>query len=60
MDYTYDDLYRLETAASTDFTLGDYSRNYAYDEVGNMICKSDLSYSEYPCSKALVIVEYSY
>jgi RHS repeat-associated protein len=43
MDYTYDDLYRLQSASSTGFSIGDYSRSYGYDPIGNMTCKSSIN-----------------
>jgi len=41
-DFTYDDLYRLTRASSTDAAYGgDYLRTYAYNAIGNITNKSD-------------------
>jgi RHS repeat-associated protein len=48
IDFTYDDLYRLLTASTTDAVSGgDYLRTYTYNEIGNITNKSDLGYYVY-------------
>lgn len=48
VDYTYDDLYRLTAASSTDAVYGtDYSRTYTYDSIGNFTNKSDIGTYSY-------------
>ena len=39
--YTYDDLYRLTIASTTNASTTDYLRNYTYNAIGNITNKSD-------------------
>src|SRR3989344_4583685 len=40
--YTYDNLYRLTRASSTDAVLTNWLQTYAYDDLGNITSKSDV------------------
>lgn len=40
--YTYDALYRLTRASTTDAVVSDWLETYSYDNLGNMLSKSDV------------------
>ncbi|CAM1364351.1 Virulence plasmid protein B [Tenacibaculum xiamenense] len=52
-NYTYDDLYRLTQVAVTgSANSNDYTRNYTYDSIGNMLTRSDVGTYTYAGNNA--------